>query len=92
MLAQSLVRPAKLFLEDLSAPGMLTESNYGSILRFYIVCKGDQLIKQDFQKWMIEKNQVKEVKEIEGSDHMVMLSKPTELCACLLGIAVKYIH
>lgn len=92
MLARSLVRPAKLFLEDLSAPGMLTENNYGSIMRIYIVCKGDQLVTEEFQKWMIEKNQVKEVKEIEGADHMVMISKPTELCACLVEIAVKYVE
>ncbi|KAK7848822.1 methylesterase 2 [Quercus suber] len=41
-------------------------------------------------KWMIENNPADEVKVITGSDHMVMFSKPKELCLCLQEIAEKY--
>ncbi|XP_050291595.1 methyl jasmonate esterase 1-like isoform X2 [Quercus robur] len=45
---------------------------------------------EDFQRWMIENNPADEVKVITGSDHMVMFSKPKELCSCLQEIAEKY--
>nr|XP_023926575.1 polyneuridine-aldehyde esterase-like isoform X1 [Quercus suber]XP_023926576.1 polyneuridine-aldehyde esterase-like isoform X1 [Quercus suber] len=45
---------------------------------------------EDFQRWMIENNPADEVKVITGSDHMVMFSKPKELCLCLQEIAEKY--
>lgn len=89
-LAQLLVRPSGLYLEDISNETMLSEENYGSINRVYIICKQDKLYSVDFQRWVIENNPPKEVKEIEDSDHMVMFSKPKELCKCLLEIAETY--
>ncbi|XP_058081451.1 methyl jasmonate esterase 1-like isoform X2 [Magnolia sinica] len=89
-LATMLVRVGSLFEEDISAENMLTVENYGSVSRVYIVCKEDELMEEDLQNWIIKNNPTDEVKAIEGSDHMVMLSKPKELCACLLEIAGKY--
>ncbi|KAL6012532.1 putative methylesterase 19 [Asimina triloba] len=45
---------------------------------------------EDFQRWIIRNNPPKEVKEIDGADHMVMMSKPQELCQCLLEMAENY--
>ncbi|XP_030973728.1 methylesterase 10-like isoform X2 [Quercus lobata] len=59
-------------------------------VRVYIVCDQDNIIKEDFQRWMIENNPADEVKVITGSDHMVMFSKPKELSSCLQEIAEKY--
>ncbi|KAL6012531.1 hypothetical protein ACLOJK_003020 [Asimina triloba] len=85
------MRPAFMFLEDLANNSMLSMENYGSVNRVYIICKEDLAIKDDFQRWIIENNPPKEVKEIDGADHMVMLSKPQELSQCrLLEIAEKY--
>lgn len=70
---------------------MLSGENYGSVARVYIVSKQDKLYTEDYQRWIIENNPPKEVKEIEGSDHMLMLSKPQDLCNCLLEIAETYV-
>lgn len=40
---------------------------------------------------MIKNNPTDEVKVIADSDHMVMFSKPQELCSCLLEIAKNYL-
>jgi hypothetical protein len=45
---------------------------------------------RDFQRWMMERNPPDDVVEIQGSDHMVMMSKPMELWAHLQAIAEKY--
>ncbi|XP_058081408.1 methyl jasmonate esterase 1-like isoform X1 [Magnolia sinica] len=89
-LGTMLVRPGKPFQEDTSKENMLSKENYGSVSRVYIVCKEDELIKEDLQHWIIANNPPKEVMEIDGSDHMVMLSKPRELCDCLLEVAERY--
>lgn len=49
----------------------------------------DKLLKKEFQQLMIESNPPEEVKEIEGADHMVMMSKPHELFKFLLRFADK---
>ncbi|KAL4644942.1 hypothetical protein ACB092_02G200400 [Castanea dentata] len=91
-LAMSLVRPFRLYGHDalLLKEAELTKEKYGSVRRVYIVCDQDSAIKEDFQRWMIEKNPTDEVKVITGSDHMVMFSKPKELCSCLQEIVEKY--
>lgn len=89
-LATMLVRPGKPFGEDMSREIMVSEENYGSVSRVYIVSKEDELLKADFQHWIIENNPPREVRAIHGSDHMPMLSKPQELCCCLLYIADRY--
>ncbi|XVF15628.1 hypothetical protein REPUB_Repub09cG0170600 [Reevesia pubescens] len=89
-LAKTLVRPGSAFLPDLSKATKFSDERYGSIARVYIVCKADIAIPEEFQHWMIENHQVNKVMEIEGADHMAMLSKPQEVCCCLLEIAKQY--
>ncbi|KMS94917.1 hypothetical protein BVRB_014150 isoform B [Beta vulgaris subsp. vulgaris] len=36
---------------------------------------------------MIENSGVQEIREIEGADHMTMLSQPQLLCDCFIQIA-----
>ncbi|KAK7846092.1 putative methylesterase 19 [Quercus suber] len=88
----SLVRPFRLYGHDalLLKEAELTKEKYGSVHRVYIVCDQDNASKEDFQRWMIEKNPTDEVKVITGSDHMVMFSKSKELCLCLQEIVEKY--
>ncbi|KAK9948784.1 hypothetical protein M0R45_004346 [Rubus argutus] len=85
-LALSLVRFSPLFNEEIK----LTEKKYGLVLRVFIVCDQDLGIKEDLQMWMIRKNPPNEVKVINGSDHMVMFSRPLELFSNLLKVAEKY--
>nr|XP_010921787.1 probable esterase PIR7A [Elaeis guineensis] len=87
-LATTLVRPGRYFQNE--DPVVVSKKNYGSVSRAFVVCNGDLAIKEDFQRWMIELSPEVEVKEIEKSGHMVMLSKPKELCCLLLEIAGKY--
>ena len=89
MLAMSLVRPFRLYGDDALLFIEFMEK-YGSVHRVYIVCDQDNIANEDFQRWMIENNPTDEVKVITGSDHMVMFSKPKELCSCLQEIAEKY--
>ncbi|GLU13618.1 hypothetical protein SLE2022_302440 [Rubroshorea leprosula] len=89
-LAGTLMRPSGLFLADLAKQNLLTEENFGSLDRFFIVSDEDKLLNEDLQRWFIEKSPPKEVKVIEGADHLVPLSKPKELCLYLLEIADKY--
>lgn len=90
-LATMLMRPLALFSDEiLLKETEITVEKYGSVSRVYIVCKEDYLIKEDLQRWVIEKNPVDEVKVIDGADHMVMFSKPMELCSCLEDIAESY--
>lgn len=92
-LALALVRPFRLLDHvevSSSKEAQLTKEKYGSVPRVYIVCDQDYVIKEDFQRWMIDHNPPDQVKVISGSDHMVMFSKPLELCSFLLEIAHKY--
>lgn len=91
MLATMLVRPGSQLQEDPTGTGdMVTKDRYGSVSRVFILCKGDLCLEEDFQRWMIAESPGVEVKEIEAADHMVMLSKPEELCNLLLDISSKY--
>ncbi|KMS94915.1 hypothetical protein BVRB_014140 [Beta vulgaris subsp. vulgaris] len=87
-LAMTLKRSSSLFLHDISKPeAKLSKERYGSVRRVFVVCEEDQGISQDFQRWMIENDGVKEVKELRGSDHMPMFCMPKKLSDCLLEIA-----
>nr|AAU95203.1 protein S [Catharanthus roseus] len=89
-LGKILVRPGSLFIEDLLKAEKFTEEGFGSVPRVYVIAAEDKTIPPEFQRWMIENNPVKEVKEIKGADHMPMFSKPDELSQCLLDIAKKH--
>ena len=89
-LAKMLMRPNGLFLVDLGQKSLLTEERFGSVSRVYIVCEEDGVMKEEFQRWLIENSPPKEVRSRARAGHMLMLTKPTELCLCLQEIAVKY--
>nr|XP_029145971.1 methylesterase 1-like isoform X2 [Arachis hypogaea] len=89
-LAMSMLRPGSLFIEDLSQQKNFSKVGYGSVPRAFIVCTQDLGVPLEFQRWMIKNAAISDVMEINGADHMVMLSKPQELCDCLLKIVMKY--
>ena len=68
----------------------LTEEKYGLLPRVFIVAEQDHAIPLDVQNFMIKNNPPDEVRVINGSDHMVMLSRPVELFCHLQNIAEKY--
>ncbi|PRQ47829.1 putative carboxylesterase [Rosa chinensis] len=87
-LAKLLLRPSGMFIEELSKKCRLTEAKFGSVKRVYVVCEEDEVMEEDFQRWMIKSNGPTDgVKLIRGAGHMVMLSKPQELCQCLCEVA-----
>ncbi|EXB37216.1 hypothetical protein L484_020272 [Morus notabilis] len=73
ILAKMLVRPSRLFLEDLAKESMVTDERFGSVRLVFVVCDEDGLLQEDFQRWLTENSKTKEVKLILGADHMVML-------------------
>ena len=85
-----LMRPVRLFIEEDMSNELMLSKKYASVKRVFIISEEDKLGKRDFQLWMIEKNPPDAVKEIKGSDHMVMISKPKELWVHLQAIAEKY--
>lgn len=91
-LASYLVRPLHMFPDQsrFKAEATVTTAKYGSVRRVYIVCDQDLVIKEDLQRWMIERNPVDEVCVIPNSDHMVMFSKPVEFCSTLKQIVENY--
>ncbi|KAJ9170762.1 hypothetical protein P3X46_018842 [Hevea brasiliensis] len=89
-LAKMLIKPSRLLLKELSKESLLTEDKFGSVNRVFIVCESDGLLKKDLQEWFLEIMPTKDVKFIAGADHMVMLSKPIELCHMFLDIADRY--
>ncbi|KAJ4827275.1 hypothetical protein Tsubulata_031183 [Turnera subulata] len=90
-LGMSLLRPIPCFSNAaVEEKAVFTKERYGSVARVYIVFGQDNFIKEDLQRWLIENNPPDEVKLISGSDHMVMLCKPQELCSSLQEMAGKY--
>ncbi|KAH9663415.1 methylesterase 10 [Citrus sinensis] len=83
-LTKMLVRPTGFFVEDLSKESLLTKEKFGSVDRVYVICKEDEVMKEVFQRAMIEDYHPKQVVSISAAGHMVMLSKPEELCQILL--------
>ncbi|KAK9164357.1 hypothetical protein Syun_005259 [Stephania yunnanensis] len=87
-LATTLTRVGPLLGNDLSNIGnKFSEERYGSVARFYVVCKDDNIVSEKFQLWMTQNYAVKEVIELQGADHMAMFSAPQDLCAALLRVA-----
>lgn len=68
----------------------LTKNKYGSVPRIFIVADQDRGIVLGVQKFIIKNNPPNEARVINGSDHMVMLSRPVELSSHLHNIAEKY--
>ncbi|KAL9327693.1 hypothetical protein ACSQ67_002696 [Phaseolus vulgaris] len=68
----------------------LTEENYGSVPRVYIMCEQDNLLNREVQLSMTQRNPPNDVKLIAGADHMPMFSKPQDFCSYLQEIANTY--
>ncbi|KAL0450284.1 UNVERIFIED_CONTAM: Salicylic acid-binding protein 2 [Sesamum latifolium] len=90
VLANTLVRPGSLFLPDLSNRSPFSKEGYGSVKRVFILCLKDKVIPIKFQHWQIENFAPDQVKEIDNSDHMVMISKPQDVSQRLLEIIADY--
>lgn len=83
-----MLRPIHLYSEEeVSGEMVLSDKKYGSVRRVFIISGQDKVVRKDFQEWMIKKNPPDEVKEVMGSDHMVMMSKPFELFLLLQQLA-----
>ncbi|XP_062075634.1 methyl jasmonate esterase 1-like [Humulus lupulus] len=92
VLALSLLRAYPLFNNEelVNKEVKLTKERYGTVKRVFIVCDQDLALEESFQRWMIERNPPHEVKVINGTDHMVMFTKPLKLFTHLGEIAEKY--
>jgi len=86
-LAKTLVRKGSLFPEDLSEAHNFSKEGYGSVSRAYVVFSEDLAIPKEYQQWMIQNAGIDLVREINGADHMALLSKTQDLCSTLLEIA-----
>ncbi|KNA04132.1 hypothetical protein SOVF_202480, partial [Spinacia oleracea] len=71
---------------DLELAKRFSSNGYGSVKKIYVISKEDELINEEFVRWMIENSEVDQVKEVQGADHMTMISQPQLLCDCLLQI------
>ncbi|KAM0068137.1 putative alpha/beta hydrolase-1 [Helianthus debilis subsp. tardiflorus] len=89
-LAKTLIRPSHFFLEDMSKDSLLTSDRYGSISRVYVVCEGDRVVDEEFQRFVIEDSPPNEVKSFPGAGHMIMLSIPKDISLYLQDIAARY--
>ncbi|CDY38951.1 BnaA04g13720D [Brassica napus] len=89
-LAKLLVRVNPLVTNNLAGTRRFSEEGYGSIPRIYTICEEDNIIPKEYQRWIISNFPPREVIKIKDADHMPMISKPQELCACLLKIADMY--
>ncbi|XP_062102142.1 methylesterase 10-like [Humulus lupulus] len=93
-LAKMLVRPSGLYMEDFEKKNVLSEAKFGSVKRVFIVCEEDEVMKEEFQRWMIEISDPplteEEVIVVKGADHMVMLSQPHQLSKILTKLSYSY--
>ena len=91
-MATTLIRPSPLLSQEDFSSGQLdvTREKYGTVKRVFIIAEKDLILQKKFQEFMIRENPPNQVEEILGSDHMVMMSKPRELCDVLLRIAMHY--
>ncbi|XP_057451754.1 methyl jasmonate esterase 1-like [Lotus japonicus] len=91
-LALSLVRPLPPFtsnVELLSKQTAVTKDKNGRVPKVFFITEKDNLQTQDNQEWIIERTgPYVEVKVIQGSDHMAMLSKPKKLSSELLKYTI----
>nr|QED20597.1 esterase 2 [Tabernanthe iboga] len=90
-LAILLKRVTRIFYDEKSRLQLfVSKKRYGSVPRAFFIATEDKACPVELQRWLIETNPPNEVREIRGADHMVMFSKPLELCHNLLEVAMKY--
>ncbi|KAF3431596.1 hypothetical protein FNV43_RR26327 [Rhamnella rubrinervis] len=65
----------------------LSDKNYGSIRRFYVVTQEDHAIPVSLQESMINSNPPEQVFRVKGSDHAPFFSRPQALHKILLEIS-----
>lgn len=65
----------------------LSDENYGSVRRFYVVTLEDQTLSASLQESMIDSNPPEQVFRIKGSDHSPFFSRPQALHKFLVEIA-----
>ncbi|KAI3946020.1 hypothetical protein MKX01_024776 [Papaver californicum] len=75
--------PEVKHMKDMLKEIAMSKQKYGSVKRLYIISEQDKVISKEFQHSIIDKDPTDEVKEITGSDHMVMISQPQQLFFCL---------
>ncbi|CAA7033194.1 unnamed protein product [Microthlaspi erraticum] len=83
-------RPGSLFINELKRREKFSEERYGSVPRAYIVCKDDKALTEEYQRWMIGNYSVDFVSDIEGADHIPMISQPELLSERILEIGQKF--
>jgi pimeloyl-ACP methyl ester carboxylesterase len=89
-LAKFLIRRSRTYFDEMTKDSLLTKTNNGSINRVYVICEEDDIVQEDFQKFVIENNPPLEVMSIARAGHMVMISQPAKLSLFLQQIATKY--
>lgn len=91
-LGKLLLRPGFQFMDDptMKDEALLTDGNYGSVKRVFVIAKADRSSTEELQRQMVDLSPGADVEEIAGADHMPMLSKPTEVCEILVRIAGRY--
>uniref|UniRef100_A0A1J3I8M2 Methylesterase 1 n=2 Tax=Noccaea caerulescens TaxID=107243 RepID=A0A1J3I8M2_NOCCA len=85
-----LKRPGSLFINELSKREKFSEKGYGSVPRAFIVSKDDKALTEEYQRWMIDNYPADYVTEMEGTDHIPMISNPQLLSQRLLEIGKKF--
>ncbi|CAN1144435.1 Methyl jasmonate esterase 1 [Linum perenne] len=86
----TLVRPCPIWEPKQAAKDtVVTKEKYGVVPRAFVVC--DQEEDGTFQWWQIENNPPDDHIVIEGSDHMVMFSKPGPLSSYLIKLGDKFV-
>ncbi|CAN1829340.1 Methyl jasmonate esterase 1 [Linum perenne] len=84
-----LIRPTPIFDQDQAEKDTtVTRERFGTVPRAFVVC--DEEESGTLQWWQIKNNPPDDYVVIEGSDHMVMFSKPGPLVDYLLKLGAKY--
>ena len=88
-LAKAMVTPSRAFQDAgmLKRNNVLTADRYGAVRKVCVVAEDDASVPAAFQRRMASWNPGTEVTGLQGADHMVMLSKPTDLSDLLVEIA-----
>ncbi|KAK6924102.1 Alpha/beta hydrolase fold-1 [Dillenia turbinata] len=89
-LATILVRAGNPFTADLAKQPKFTDGGFGSVARVYITCTEDRSEPPPFQLYMINNTGVNQVFQIDGADHMAMLSKPQQVYNYLLNVSATF--
>lgn len=84
-LAECLLRPTPYSVAEEVLE--LTEKNYGSVRRMYVVTMEDKLFSPQEQEHSIAENPPERVFRMEVSDHSPFFSRPHQLCDLLESIA-----